>query len=148
MQAATQISGTDPSALDYSMLGHSDLVNVVLQRSEILHDVKAARNVIRAWIDGDPAPLDEIVETMGAVLAQRAVRMIHTEFELLRPLLDRLKPARIADIGCGYGFFDLFVHNRYGSDLLLIDIEDNDHRHFGSRMRPPGIPACQLPAIS
>ncbi len=29
--------------------------------------------------------------------------------------------------------FDLFAYHAYGSDLLLIDIEENEHSHFGYR---------------
>ena len=143
MDAVPQIPQVEPSALDYSMLAHSDLVNIVLQRSEVLHDIRNPGQVIRSWVDGDPAPLDEIVQTKGVVLAQRAAQMIRTEFESLQPTLDRLKPTKIADIGCGYGFFDLFAHHRYGADLLLIDIEDNEHRHFGFEDEAAGYTSLQ-----
>ena len=63
--------------------------------------------------------------------AQRAAQVIRTEFEALQPVFDRIQPRRIADIGCGYGFFDLFAHHRYGCELLLVDVERNEHRHFG-----------------
>ncbi len=40
-------------------------------------------------------------------------------------------PRRIANIGCGYAFWDLFAARTYGSELVLIDLEQNDERHFG-----------------
>jgi SAM-dependent methyltransferase len=121
----------DPGALDYSMLTHNDLINIVLQRSEVLRGERQPAAIIKAWEAGDTGPLDRIVETQGAALAQRAVQTIRTEFEGLVPVLDKIRPKRIADIGCGYAFFDLFLHHRYGCDLLLIDVEENEHRHFG-----------------
>ncbi len=125
------ITGVDVSGLDYSMLTHGDLVNIVLQRSDVINDEKRPGDVIREWEAGQPERLNKIVEEKGVVLAQRAARIIQTEFEAMLPELDAMAPSRVADIGCGYGFFDLFVHDRYGAELLLIDIEGNDRRHFG-----------------
>ena len=121
----------DPTSLDYSMLSKGDLANIVLQRSEVLMGIKRPGDVIRQWIDGDATRLNAEVESKGAILAQRAARTIQAEFEALQPILDKLNPKKIADIGCGYAFFDLFAHARYDCDVLLIDIESNDHRHFG-----------------
>ena len=131
MKDALHLKDLDPSALDYSVFGHGDLVNIVLQRSGVMHDIRDSGQLIRAWEGGDHGPLDDVVRDMGVILAQRAVRMIQTEFVALLPVLDRVAPKRVADIGCGYGFFDLFLNHRYGSELLLIDIESNDRRHFG-----------------
>lgn len=38
---------------------------------------------------------------------------------------------KIADIGCGYALFDLFLAKEYDSKLNLIDLESNESRHFG-----------------
>ena len=130
MQTAN-ISNPDPSAFDYTMLTHDDLVNIVLQRSEVLSDVRKPHGVIRNWQAGDHTMMDEIVKAKGVVLAQRAAQVIRREFEALLPVLDRVRPASMADIGCGYAFFGLFAHQRYGCDLLLIDVEENERRHFG-----------------
>lgn len=121
----------DPSALDYSMFSHEDLANIVLQRSEVLHDEVRPGDIIRDWEAGDASRLNAAVEARGIIFAQRAVRGIQTEFEKLKPILDRLAPEKIADIGCGYAFFDLFAQARYDSELLLIDIEQAEYRHFG-----------------
>ena len=130
MQAAHQID-LDPSGLDYSMFTHRDLVNIVLQRSEVLSDIKSPGAVIRAWIAGDEAPLDDIVSTKGAVLAQRAARVIGQEFAQILLRLRYIAPSSIADIGCGYAFFGLYAYHALDCDLLLIDVEQNEHRHFG-----------------
>lgn len=121
----------EPSELDYSALDQNDLENLILQRSGVLSDVPRAGEVIRQWAQGEPTRLSAEANSRGLILAQRAARMIQTEFEQLTPLLDELRPTKIADIGCGYGFFDLYAHARYGCDLLLIDIEKNQQRHFG-----------------
>ncbi|MCC6008884.1 MAG: class I SAM-dependent methyltransferase, partial [Rhodobacteraceae bacterium] len=34
---------------------------------------------------------------------------------------------------CGYGLADLLIHRSTGAELVLIDIEANDQRHFGFR---------------
>jgi len=125
------IKDLDASALDYSMLEQDDLINIVLQRSEVLTDVARPGELIREWMAGDSSRFKDLVRTKGSVFAQRALRVIQTEFEVLRPTLDQIGPTKIADIGCGYAFFDLLAYHRYGSDLFLIDIEENERRHFG-----------------
>ena len=121
----------DPLQLNYGMFSHEDLVNIVLQRSEILHDIKSSGQKIRAWEDGDASELDAIVTEKSEALAMRAASVIQDEFEVLRPIMDPISPKSIADIGCGYAFFDLFAHKAYDCDLLLVDIEENERRHFG-----------------
>ena len=68
---------------------------------------------------------------MGPELAMRAARLLKQEFDDLLPRLEPLNIKHLADIGCGYGFFDLFAYHALGCSLLLIDVEENDHRHFG-----------------
>ncbi len=131
MMAARPGSGSAPAESDFSALGHDDLANIVLQRSGIIDELPNPGRVIRAWHRGDHGPLDEVVQQYGTELAKRAAAAILVEFEALRPILDWVRPRLIADIGAGYGFFDLFVHRRYGSKLLLIDVESNERRHFG-----------------
>lgn len=120
-----------PARLDFSMFGPEDLRNIVLQRSQILHDVRNSGQVIKAWERGDPGPLDAIIADKSLHLAERAVSAIRDEFEQLREVLDPVAPRVIADIGCGYAFFDLFAQAAYDADLLLVDIEENERRHFG-----------------
>jgi SAM-dependent methyltransferase len=123
----------DPAiaALDLGCLGEGDLLNLVLQRSEVLFDQPAPGRVVKAWNAGDDAPARAVVKALGHDIARRAAAVIRSEYLALEPLLRTLGPARIADIGCGYGFFDLFAARALGAGVLLIDLETNDLRHFG-----------------
>ncbi|MDJ0626659.1 MAG: class I SAM-dependent methyltransferase [Rhodobacter sp.] len=131
MTCAPTHSDFDLDLLDFSMFSRDDLVNLVLQRSQVLADMPLSGRLIRAWEKGDRAPLAAKADEMGREIAVRAARIIFGEFTELAGTLDRFAPERVADIGCGYAFFDLFAHRRFGCDLLLIDIEETDHRHFG-----------------
>ena len=62
---------------------------------------------------------------------RRAGAFIFLEFEELKPHLTSPAPKRIADIGCGYALFDLFLAKEFGTKVILIDLETNDKRHFG-----------------
>lgn len=121
----------DVQALDLSMFGPQDLVNLVLQRSEVLFDQPKSGRIIKAWSEGDGAPMHAAIDKLGPEIARRAAGVVHAEFLTLLPLLRDLAPRRIADIGCGYALFDLFAARELGCDLLLIDLEDNGQRHFG-----------------
>ncbi|MDO5647393.1 cyclopropane-fatty-acyl-phospholipid synthase family protein [Paracoccus sp. (in: a-proteobacteria)] len=122
---------TRPADPDFSALTRDDLAHLILQRSQVLADVPQAGQVIRAWSNGDAAPLMAQVDRLGADVAARAFDGIAAEYEGLRDVLAELAPARIADIGCGYAFFDLLAWRNLGCDLVLIDTETNDHRYFG-----------------
>jgi SAM-dependent methyltransferase len=117
--------------LNLSCLDDADLANLVLQRSEVLHDVPRSGQVIRAWEGGDEAPLQAQIARLGTDIARRAARVIAAEYAALQPLLHELAPTRVADIGCGYAFFDLFLARDLEPELLLIDLESNERRHFG-----------------
>lgn len=119
------------AALDLSMFDADDLVNLILQRSEVMHDIPRSGQIVRAWNAGDDGPIRAVVAEKGVVLARRAAGVILAEYEALRPVLAALAPRRIADIGCGYGFFDLFAARDLGAEVVLIDLEQNDRRHFG-----------------
>ena len=118
-------------ALDVSALSRGDYLNLILQRSEVMFDRPKSGRIIKAWNDGDEAPIQAVIEDMGDTIARRAAGVIRAEYRALEPLLRDLAPRRIADIGCGYALFDLFVARDLGCDLLLIDLESNNHRHFG-----------------
>lgn len=118
-------------ALDFSPLRAADLAQLVLQRSEVLEGQARPGAAIRAWNAGDSAPLAALVAAEGPGLAQRAAAVIWAEYQALAPLLRALAPRRVADIGCGYAFFDLFLAREFGAECLLIDLEQNDRRHFG-----------------
>ncbi len=117
--------------LDLSMFGAEDLVNIILQRSEVLYDVPRSGRVIRAWNAGDDAPIRAEVDRLGDEIARRAAGVIHAEYRSLAPALLAHPPRRVADIGCGYALFDLFIAQDTKASVLLIDIETNDRRHFG-----------------
>ncbi|MDR0809349.1 MAG: class I SAM-dependent methyltransferase [Gemmobacter sp.] len=119
------------TALDFSALGKDDYLNLILQRSEIMFDRPRHGRVIRAWNAGDMAPIEAVIADLGVELARRAAGVIHAEYRALEPLLRELAPERVADIGCGYALFDLFLARGLKSELLLIDLEQNEHRHFG-----------------
>jgi SAM-dependent methyltransferase len=119
------------AGLDLSCLTHDDLVNQVLQRSEVLFDLPRSGRVIRAWGAGDMAPMETEIDRLGDQIVRRAAGVIHAEYREIAPLLAKLAPKRVADIGCGYAFFDLFVARDLKSHVVLIDLESNELRHFG-----------------
>ncbi|MEN8893951.1 class I SAM-dependent methyltransferase [Planktotalea arctica] len=124
---APQITEINTDALD-----NSDVLNLILQRSEIIRDQENYNRYIRAWTRGNDAPILELIGVMGRdTLIRRAAAFIYLEFEQLRHIFDDKAPKKIADIGCGYALFDLFLAKEYDSKLALIDIESNDNRHFG-----------------
>ena len=118
------------AALDVSALGPGDLANLILQRSEVLFDRPRPGEAIRAWEAGDEGPIARAVEEMGDEIARRAAGVIHVEYRTLRPRLAALAPGRVADIGCGYALFDLFLARDLNPELLPIDLEANERRHF------------------
>ena len=120
-----------PENLDFSMFGDEDLLNIILHRTEILFDVPRSGQMIKGWSKGTVAPLNSIVLEKGPLLVERAVNVVGAEFAELRPILDEISPKSIADIGCGYGLFDLFVAKAYSAKIHLIDIENNTNRNFG-----------------
>jgi SAM-dependent methyltransferase len=129
--AAAAAGAREVAALDLSALAAADLVNLVLQRSEVLFDVPRAGRVIRAWEAGDEGPIRAEAARLGPEIARRAAAVILAEYRALAPLLRELAPRRVADIGCGYALFDLFLARDLPCDLLLIDLEANARRHFG-----------------
>lgn len=119
------------TALNLAALTRSDLLNLILQRSEVMFDRPKLGKIIKAWSAGDDGPINAVIDEMGVEIARRAAGVIRAEYRALEPLLQDLAPKRLADIGCGYAFFDLFAAQGLGCHLLLIDLENNDRRHFG-----------------
>lgn len=118
-------------ALKLDALGSDDLKNIILQRSEVLYDRPRSGQIIKAWNAGDETAIAAVVAELQTEIARRAAGVIRAEYLSLQPVLRDLAPTRLADIGCGYGFFDLFAAKDLKCDLLLIDLETNAHRHFG-----------------
>jgi SAM-dependent methyltransferase len=124
-------AGTDVEGLVLDGLASSDLANIILQRSEVLADLPRPGKIIRAWESGDDRPMLAQVQRLGTDIARRAATVIAAEYAALRPVLAEAPPQRVGDIGCGYALFDLFLARDFAADLLLIDIEMNERRHFG-----------------
>ena len=119
------------ASLDLSMFGLNDAFNVVLQRSQVLFDLPRPGELIRAFTAGEPGPLREAVAARPETILRRGLASLYHEFLALRRDLDRLAPKQLADIGCGYAFFDLFVGQESEAQMVLIDLERNDATHFG-----------------
>ena len=118
--------------LDTRAFGLGDILNLILQRSEIIRDQPRPNYYIKRWTEGDSAPIMNLIGELGAdTLVRRAAAFIYLEYLELKPIFDKVPPRKIADIGCGYALFDLFLAQDFGSDLVLIDLEQNDRRHFG-----------------
>lgn len=123
-----------PAICDLSTksLSRTDVVNLILQRSEIIRDQHKFNKYIKAWTAGDDAPLLDLIQRLGTdILVRRAAAFIYLEYLELRPIFEAKTPEAIADIGCGYALFDLFLAQDYASTLHLIDLETSDSRHFG-----------------
>lgn len=119
--------------LDFSSFSKSDVLKLILQRSEIIRDqnVKKKSPVVLAWLQGDTAPGYALIEKMGDELVHRAAAVIWLEYQEIKSSIGTLAPKSIADIGCGYAFFDLFYWLDFPGRIILIDIEESDDRHFG-----------------
>lgn len=128
---AAEAEASAITALDFSALSRNDYLNLILQRSEVMFDRPKSGRIIKAWNEGDEAPINAVIDDMGVAIARRAAGVIRAEYQALKPLLQELAPKRIADIGCGYALFDLFAAKDLKCDLLLIDLENNERRHFG-----------------
>lgn len=131
-QAMSALDDDAITSLNISALDESDMVNLILQRSEIIRDQHRFNRYIKAWTQGDDAPMQELIDRMGVeTLTRRAAAYIYLEYLQLRPIFEKKKPRKIADIGCGYALFDLFLAKEFETDLVLIDLETNENRHFG-----------------
>ncbi|WP_138933157.1 SAM-dependent methyltransferase [Roseovarius arcticus] len=119
------------NSLDLSCFERDDYLNLLLQRSEVMFDIPKSGQIIKAWNRGNVEPISAVIDDLGIKIAQRAAGVIHAEYLAIEGLLKELKPRRIADIGCGYGFFDLFAAMSLKTEIVLIDLEQNEHRHFG-----------------
>jgi len=118
--------------LDTSALSTEDVLKLILQRSEIIRDQDNYNRYIKAWQQGKNYLLVDLIDRMGKdTLIRRAAAVIYLEYMELRPILDKTRPKVLADIGCGYAFFDLFVAQDFDTKVLLIDLETNGVRHFG-----------------
>ena len=111
------------ASLDLSMFGLGDACNVVLQRSQVLFDLPRSGDLIRAHAAGDPGPLRDAVAARLETILRRGLASLYAEYLALREDLLARAPRRVADIGCGYAFFDLFLGQETDAQLVLIDLE-------------------------
>lgn len=122
-----QVSGLRVDALD-----KDDVVNLIVQRSDIIKDQPRPNRYVRAWINGDIAPIHDLIDQIGMEeLVRRAAAYIYLEYQQLRPIFEAKPPKAVADIGCGYAMFDLFLARDFDCTVHLIDLESNERRHFG-----------------
>ncbi len=130
---AIEKSASDRIAgLDVSAFSERDVLNLVLQRSEILRDRPDRNRYIKDWMRGDEGPLLGLIDEIGThTLIRRAASFILLEYEELKEELVKMRPGSATDIGCGYAIFDLFLAQDFGCDLVLVDLESTEERHFG-----------------
>jgi len=131
-QAMGAMAAPQITELDTSSLNDGDVLNLILQRSEIIRDQDNYNRYIKAWTKNNDAPILGLINSLGReTLIRRAAAFIYLEFEQLKPVFDKINPDYVADIGCGYAMFDLFLAKEYDTKLALIDLESNENRHFG-----------------
>ncbi|MDZ7775750.1 MAG: hypothetical protein U5L09_09240, partial [Bacteroidales bacterium] len=106
------------SSTDFSMMTETDVANIVLQRPDIV----SAGPQIRAWMKGDSAPLLALAAEKRGFLLSAGLEAAEKACATFTDATDALAPGRVADIGCGYAFADLFLYRRYGCDLAPTDI--------------------------
>jgi hypothetical protein len=121
--------------LDTVAFTPGDVVNIIMQRSEIINDQRRPGKTVEAWTQGDVGPAMALVDRMGDTLIRRAAAIIWLEYQEIKPALQELarRPSSVADIGCGYAIFDLFFWRDFPGRLVLIDLEESGSRHFGYR---------------
>lgn len=119
-------------SLDLSIFSRDDVLKIVLQRSRIIENNNARNRAISAWMNGEDAPLLDLIDAIGPEeLVSRVARLVYTEYTALLPILRQKPPREVSDIGCGYGLFDLFIAQDFDCKVNLIDLEVSESRHFG-----------------
>ena len=108
-----------------------DVINLILQRSEIIKDQTRSGKAVKDWTQGDATQLRSIAEKLGDDLIYRAAGIIWLEYMEIFESIQTLSTLKVADIGCGYALFDYFLYEDFKSDIFLIDIEETKERHFG-----------------
>ena len=115
------------ASIDFSMFDNTDVANLILQRSEI----GPVGPQIRDWLNGNDTTLLKYAQDNRESILSKVFAIANRECEIFLDATDTIGPKRTADIGCGYAFADLILYQRYRSELVLIDIEESNERHFG-----------------
>lgn len=120
------------AGLEVGAFSTQDVLNLILQRSEIIQDQPNHNRYIKDWINGRNEPILELIQKVGSeTLIRRAAAFILLEYEELAPVIAQGRPRAVTDIGCGYAIFDLFLGQDHDCHITLIDLEDSETRHFG-----------------
>ncbi len=109
-------------------LDDTDVMLIGFQRTKQIS--KQAR---KAWEAGDTAPMAaEVAQNRDRIIAG-ALAEIWREYLPLRDYLkaEGLRPAHVADIGCGAGINDLFLASDFNCAFTLIDIEETPAQYHG-----------------
>lgn len=113
--------------LEFNSLTDFDIANICLQRTGVLFDYSdEGREAFNQWHNHNKlSPLLSFIEN-NPDAKQKIIldwaTSIYKEYEQIKINLPT-NMGSVCDIGCGYGIFDLFLYNDYGSSLTLIDIE-------------------------
>jgi hypothetical protein len=114
--------------IDHSMIGNRQVFDLCLQRSDRLGRLIPSRTKSGdAW----PKLMETAVTTSRQQILDAVTAEISDVFDKIAPVIEKVGPGRLADIGCGQAFIDLLIHRHFGCDLVLIDIEASDDLHFG-----------------
>lgn len=68
---AVEAADTAIASLDLSCFDRGDLLNLILQRSEVMFDRPKSGQVIKAWGAGNSEPIMAVVDEMGDDIARR-----------------------------------------------------------------------------
>jgi len=114
--------------VDFSMFDTVDLINLALQRSAKLASIlPPTRTRTEDWRELYAARLeqnrDKVLE-----LIWNEIRQTYLNF---RAGVIALKPASVADIGCGQALIDLLIYDDTEANITLIDIEESDGIFLG-----------------
>lgn len=113
---------------DFSMLDTRQVINLCLQRSNRIGKFVPSRK--EAGDRWSSLMEEACIKHRDEILAKVSAEL-NDIFLAIEPAIERVNPTSLADIGCGQAFIDLLIYQRFGCDLVLIDIEESEDIHFG-----------------